>query len=235
MTPETTSDGLSVRYQLTVQGQPAELDAFLAKVHHPDLADKLFQPSRAVPIPTDIEAVDPFSIPYYHIIQNQHGLAAAALEALDAEPELVELLKDPSRLPEARELMNRTLDREAMAGVAAVRKNVRHFNALTRAQWAVKNWGQFDDRLTCAQLERVSDRRAVYHFTWHVLAVTILDRLSTSNPTLAFGLIGVDELNQKQAYAWHCEATCTFHHGACDADPGRPNWLENPPAVFSAA
>ncbi|KWT98466.1 MULTISPECIES: hypothetical protein [unclassified Variovorax] len=232
---QDSNTGLSVRYLLTVQGQPEELEVFVTSVRHPTDGDKLFQPSRAVPVPAGLEAVDPFAIPYYHFIQNQYRMAAEALEALNEEPNLVALLKDPAKHQEARVLLNRTLDTEALAGVALVRKNVRQYNALTRAQWAQKNWGQFDDRLTCAQFERVTNRRGQYHFTWHTLDVRILDQLGALHPTLAFGLVGVDELNLKQAYGWHCEGSSTFHHGAGAVDPGRPTWLDHLPAAFSVA
>ena len=233
MTPDPVPR-FAVEYLLVVEGNGDgnDVEAFVSAVGQPGQPGRLFVPSLAVPVPAGLLPVDPFAIPYYHITQNQYLRAAEALDALDAEPELAALLREPGRRLDAQSLLNRTLDRAALEGVRAVRSNLRAYNALTREQWARQNWGGLDDRLSCSRLERPSARSAHLRFDWPALNVGILSALAEAHSHLGLGLIAVNPAESRQAYAWHDHRSANFAHGAGSLREGGPSWLEAPPPPF---
>lgn len=218
---------------LVIEGASGDLREFAALAESEGVT--LLSPSKLMPTPTGILDIDPFAMPYYYFSQSDYANAAASLTELNINPELAKLLmqSDSDSIRKARNLISTNLDREAYAGVNAIRENIRKFNCITKRQWYLQNVGTFKADLICSVRNFVSDNRLEYQFRIDQLSLDFPQNLAELFPNLSVGFVGVNRLAEKQAYSWYSLPSQIFQTSEEPLHPEGKSWLDEHPPVFS--
>ena len=231
MTTTATGSPLPVQYLLAVTGQSkARIDAFIAQAEGAD-PRKPFHPPRVMPVPGDLKDINPFSMPYYHLLAGRWKQAADLLDRLGGDEEFVAMLRDPQRATQAQNYFSKHADAEALEGVQAVKDNLDRHGVMTRAQWTAQNWAWMTAELE-SERQRPADVRVTYRFSSPAFDLRFVDTLADLYPDLAFGAIAVDRTGGHEVHAWQHVGENFFFNDRRALDPLRETWLQRPPELF---